>query len=134
MGCTHDARTCPDHGPKAQQKAYDDRRGTRHERGYGAAWDAYRLDFMNALVTLDIPLWCGARLPGTPPTTDSQCAAEGRMTYGRVVDHIVPVKGATDPRFYDRTNLQLLCDGATGRGCHDRKRQRERGEPTRGGA
>lgn len=37
-----------------------------------------------------------------------------------VVDHIVPITGADDPRFYDERNHQALCGS-----CHDAKRQRE---------
>jgi hypothetical protein len=43
-----------------------------------------------------------------------------------VLDHIIPITGKADPRRLDTTNTQWLCDGITGRGCHDRKRQRER--------
>jgi 5-methylcytosine-specific restriction protein A len=37
-----------------------------------------------------------------------------------VVDHIVPHRG-DKKLFWDSSNWQALCDGQTGRGCHDRK-------------
>jgi 5-methylcytosine-specific restriction endonuclease McrA len=40
-----------------------------------------------------------------------------------MIDHIVPVTGPDDPRFWDMSNHQALCSRA--HGCHDRKRQRE---------
>jgi 5-methylcytosine-specific restriction enzyme A len=125
-GCPHDATACPEHGRKAQAKAYDLRRGTRQARGYDERWTRYTQWFRDELARHGIPPVCGARLPGTPPTQDSDCQREQRITQARVVDHITPVQGKDDPRFYDPTNHQLLCDGVTGRGCHDRKRQRER--------
>lgn len=126
-GCPNDAATCPTHGRQAQAQAYDDRRGTAHARGYGATWRHYTEWFRAELFRLDVTRagLCGARLPGAPPTHDSECQAKGYVVPGHVVDHIVPVTGPNDPRFYDPTNHQLLCDGR-GNGCHDRKRQRER--------
>jgi 5-methylcytosine-specific restriction endonuclease McrA len=57
-------------------------------------------------------------------TADSECLQQGRTTevqgkFG-VTDHIVPVTGPDDPRFYDESNHQSLCNR-----CHNRKRQRE---------
>jgi 5-methylcytosine-specific restriction protein A len=104
---------CPAH-TKSKQRAYDDRRGSAAARGYGAKWTAYRDQFRARY-----PL-CGMRPPGAPGTADSQCAAEGRPEPMFVVDHIVPVQGAQDLRFYDETNHQALCER-----CHNRKRQRE---------
>ena len=43
-----------------------------------------------------------------------------RVEVATVVDHIMPVTGADDPRFYDPTNHQALCER-----CHNVKRQRE---------
>lgn len=124
-GCPHTARTCPDHGRRAATRAYDEHRGSAHSRGYGAQWRRYTLSYRQRLVALGIPPVCGARLPEAPVTTDSRCAQEGKVTSGHVVDHIMPVSGPHDPRFYDPANHQLLCDGR-GCGCHDAKRQRER--------
>lgn len=129
-GCDQDARTCPRHGRKAQQRTYDDRRGSAASRGYDAKWRRYTVAYRDKLHRLQVPRagLCGARLPGAPATTDSLCAREGRIQIGTVVDHIVPVTGPDDPRFYDETNHQLLCGGPGSAGCHDRKRQRERGK------
>jgi len=125
--CPNDATTCPDHGRTATAKAYDKRRGTASSRGYGGRWRRYAQWYRDELSRLNVPRagLCGSRLPGAPETNDSRCAAKGRITYGRVVDHIQPVSGPDDPRFFDSTNMQLLCDGVTGHGCHDAKRQRE---------
>jgi 5-methylcytosine-specific restriction endonuclease McrA len=37
-----------------------------------------------------------------------------------VVDHITPIRGASDPNFYRESNHQALCSS-----CHDAKRGRE---------
>jgi 5-methylcytosine-specific restriction protein A len=114
-GCGEMVRTpyCRTH-TQTNQQHYDDRRGTSTERGYGAKWRAYRDQFRARY-----PL-CGMAPPGAPRTTDSRCAAEGRLSPMYVVDHIVPVTGAQDVRFYDETNHQSLCER-----CHNAKRQRE---------
>jgi len=101
---------------KAKYKAYDDRRGSRHERGYGARWERVAAGLRRRQLR-----WCGQRMPGAPMTADSTCPQEGlSRVLTEVIDHIVPVKGAHDPRFWDSTNWQGLC-----RHDHDRKRQRE---------
>ena len=62
---------------------------SRHERGYGAAWDKLR----KVVMARDKHL-CQA------------CLKSGRVTVGNHVDHILPkAKGGTD----DLTNLQVLC-------------------------
>jgi 5-methylcytosine-specific restriction endonuclease McrA len=121
-GCSHSA-PCPDHGQQAKALAYDDRRGSASSRGYDRHWRQYTQQFRNTLVLKGVSRagLCGARLPGTPETADSQCQASGYVTIGTVVDHIVPISGRYDPRFYDPTNHQLLCDR-----CHNVKRQKER--------
>lgn len=126
-GCSYPSDTCPDHSKKAQQKAYDTRRGSASSRGYGARWRRYVEWYRAELMRLHVPRagLCGARLPGAPVTTHSRCTALGLVMPGHVVDHIEPVSGPDDPRFYDPTNHQLLCDGR-GHGCHDAKRQQER--------
>ena len=124
-GCTH-ASPCPTHGQQARRQAYDDRRGSAHSRGYGKAWRQFTVWYRAEMVRLGIPPICGARLPGARETTDSDCSARGYVTHGRVVDHMDPIAGAHDHRLLDPMEVQLLCDGVTGRGCHDRKRQRER--------
>lgn len=75
---------------------------SRHQRGYGTAWDKLR----KAILTRDKHL-CQA------------CLAKGRPTPARHVDHIVPkAKGGTD----DEANLQSLCVP-----CHDEKTARDKG-------
>ena len=70
--------------------------GSRHERGYGAAWVKLRLTILNRDAYL-----C------------QHCLADGRPTTATDVDHIKPkAKGGTD----DDDNLQSLC-----RPCHDAK-------------
>jgi 5-methylcytosine-specific restriction protein A len=69
---------------------------SRHERGYGAAWDKLRA----RILTRDKHL-CQA------------CKRKGRLTAANQVDHIKPkAKGGTD----DEQNLQSLC-----KPCHDAK-------------
>lgn len=128
LGCTQ-VEPCPEHGRKARAHAYDDRRGTSTERGYDANWERFRTWHQDECFRLEVPLagFCGSRLPGAPETEDSICAQQGLLTPARVLDHIDPITGKSDPRRLDPTNTQWLCDGQSGgRGCHDRKRQRER--------
>lgn len=128
-GCSHDARTCPTHGRKAKERAYNHARGSSSQLGYGARWRHFIQWYRDEQVRQGVPRagLCGSRLPGAPITQDSACERDGIVCYGRVVDHIVPVTGPDDPSFYDPFAVQLLCDGqAGGNGCHDRKRQRER--------
>jgi hypothetical protein len=124
-GCAH-ASPCPVHGREAKRHAYDDRRGSASSRGYGSRWRKFTEWYRHELQRHGIQPLCGARIPGAPQTTDSDCQSQGLITIGRIVDHIVPVQSATDANFYNPMGMQLLCDGVTGRGCHDRKRQRER--------
>jgi len=90
--------------------------------GYGARWYRYSVAFRSRYP------FCGARPSGYPPTGDSVCQAAGRLVpcapgnKRSVVDHITPVTGPHDPRFYDQANHQTLCQR-----CHNQKRHRERG-------
>lgn len=73
----------------------EQQRGTRQQRGYGAAWQRTR-----GRVLREAP-WC------------SKCAEGDIVTPATEVDHITPkVDGGTD----DRSNLAGLC-----RSCHSRK-------------
>lgn len=128
FGCPNGS-DCPDHGRKATIQRWDKARGTSSERGYGSRWRKYTSWYRGEQVRLGVPRagLCGSRLPGAPVTQDSECAKQGLIVLGSVVDHIIPTQGPDDPRHYAPENHQLLCDGRTGRGCHDRKRQRERG-------
>ena len=108
---------------RAHSRQVERQRGTAAERGYDARWRAYSL-----LFRAHHPL-CGMRGIGAPVTKDSVCAREGRYTPSTLVDHINPVSGPDDPRFYDEANHQALCDE-----CHNAKRQRESQGPRRQGA
>lgn len=75
---------------------------SRHERGYGTAWDKLR-----KVVLARDKFLCQA------------CLKNGRVTQGNHVDHINPkAKGGTD----DLDNLQCLCAE-----CHEAKTTRENG-------
>jgi 5-methylcytosine-specific restriction enzyme A len=87
---------CPAH-KRAQRQPYDERRGTAHERGYGARWQKARKLFLSAH-----PI-C------------RRCEKDGRLTPARVVDHIVPHRGDA-VLFWDRSNWAPMCTP-----CHDRK-------------
>lgn len=76
------------------------KRGTRHERGYGAAWDKLRQAIMSRDMHLCQP-----------------CKREDKATPAREVDHITPkAEGGTD----DAANLQAICIP-----CHRAKTQAE---------
>ena len=67
----------------------DERRGSRHERGYGTAWDKRRLRILKRDAGI-----CQA------------CLRDGVVHQGTEVDHIVPkARGGTD----DDENLQTIC-------------------------
>lgn len=77
-------------------------RKSRHERGYGTAWDKLRKRIMERDNYLCQP-----------------CKAKGRITGAKAVDHIEPkAKGGTD----DPNNLQAICGP-----CHDDKTIEDRG-------
>lgn len=80
---------CPAHA-KQKQQAYDSRRGTAAERGYGARWQARRLTFLKKY-----PL-C------------RHCEGEDQLKGATVVDHIIPHKG-DKVLFWDELNWQPLC-------------------------
>lgn len=81
----------------------DPSRGTRHERGYGSAWDALRLIILQRDAGLCVP-----------------CRAAGRVTPAAEVDHVVNrARGGAD----EPANLQAIC-----RACHKAKTARESAE------
>lgn len=90
-----DKGRCTDHKLTTSKK-YDKERGTAASRGYGARWQACRLQHLK-----DNPL-CVMCKP--------------KITAATLVDHIVPVTSAGDPLFYEPTNHQSLC-----RDCHSVK-------------
>lgn len=85
-----------------QSSRWDHGGKTRHQRGYGTAWDKLRATILDRDNHL-----CQA------------CLRNGRPVPGNQVDHIKPkAKGGTD----DESNLEVLC-----RPCHDKKSMRDRG-------
>lgn len=60
-------------------------------RGFGQDWRKFRLQ-----VLAEEPLCC-------------VCMAEGRVTAGTDVDHIIPFKGVDDPLRLDRRNVRVMC-------------------------
>ncbi|NUR54134.1 MAG: HNH endonuclease [Acidobacteria bacterium] len=80
-------------------------RGSRHARGYDAAWVRLRAAFL-ANPDNRHCVWC---------------AAEGRTTPTTEVDHVDPFTSYDDPRRLDRNNLQALCGL-----CHRRKTASQR--------
>lgn len=108
LGCQN-TQPCPEHARPAtkrrsvtSQRAYDQQRGSAHARGYDSRWRKARLAYL-------------AKHP-----LCAECLKRGIYTSARVVDHIVPHKG-DKALFWDSSNWQSLCDGLTGRGCHDHK-------------
>lgn len=84
---------CPDH-PRNWHK--QEKRGNRHERGYGSAWERVR-----KLVMLRDKGLC------------KPCGFQNRVSPATEVDHIVPKsQGGTD----DQVNLQSICSA-----CHKMK-------------
>lgn len=82
---------CPTHPPT--NRFADKKRGTRHERGYGSAWDKLR-----ALILARDAGLC------------QPCAQAQRVALATAVDHKIPkAEGGTD----DEDNLQSIC-----RACH----------------
>ena len=73
-----------------QSGGWKGQRGTRQERGYGAAWDRLRLVILRRDMGLCQP-----------------CRVKGRATAAAAVDHIKPkAQGGTD----EPDNLQAICD------------------------
>lgn len=84
-----------------REREYDSRRGSAHQRGYGATWRRLRRSYLQRN-----PLCV-------------ECLRQGRVTPATDVDHIIPrSRGGTD----DESNLQSMCHA-----CHSRKTNREDG-------
>jgi len=79
---------CPRHASKPN---YDRNRKSSADRGYGYRWRKARAAFIQRN-----PL-C------------RECEKEDRVTATAEVDHIIPVTGPDDPRFWDEGNWQPLC-------------------------
>jgi 5-methylcytosine-specific restriction protein A len=87
------------HGRCARHRRLDKNvRASAGERGYGREWRRYRRDYLLAHRSCVL------------------CARERRASPATVIDHITPVRGPTDPRFWDPQNHQALCSS-----CHSRK-------------
>ena len=87
----------PPYLARPRQKRQDNRRGSRHERGYTYRWEKARAAFLG-----EHPL-CKA------------CYQEGRVEPATVVDHIKPHRGDLT-LFWSTDNWQSLC-----KRCHDVK-------------
>jgi 5-methylcytosine-specific restriction protein A len=91
------------HAYTKQAGGWKGNKGTRHERGYGAAWDRKR----KVIIARDMGL-C------------QPCQRNGMVTPFAAVDHIKPkAKGGTD----DDDNLQAICHS-----CHLEKTAQEAAE------
>lgn len=88
-------------------------RGSASQRGYGAAWEAFRQQFVAMLIAAGIVPCCGAALPTGPRTQDSQCKADGILTFhGLHVDHeppLEPWERGDIAKVCDQNRVQLLC-------------------------
>ncbi len=93
---------CESHAGEERTRGWlpDAKRGTRHERGYGADWEKRREHVLYRDNGLCQP-----------------CLREGRCTPATAVDHVKEkADGGTD----DDDNLQAICDP-----CHKAKTARE---------
>ena len=99
---------------KRQGKDVD--RLSADDRGYSWKWRNYSTAWR------DRHPFCGERADGKLSAEHSLCAAEDRAVPPAVTDHIVPVRGADDPLFWDPANHQSLCAA-----CHNRKTATEDG-------
>jgi len=102
---------CQEHAhlKNANRRAFDERRGSAQERGYGARWQKSAKLYLSAH-----PL-C------------RHCLELGRTTPAVLVDHIIPHRGDM-VLFWDRNNWQPLC-----RPCHDGWKQSVERKAHRGG-
>jgi len=80
-----------------------DRRPSSTSRGYGARWQRVARQHL-----AQHPLCV-------------RCLTIGCPTPAQLVDHIIPIHGEADPRFYDPDNHQALC-----RRCHAVKTHADR--------
>ena len=84
-----------------RRRAFDARRGTASERGYGWKWQKARLAYLKAHPLCVV------------------CQAEGVVKAADTVDHKVPHKGDRE-LFWDADNWQSLCAEH-----HNREKQRQ---------
>lgn len=96
-------RPCEHCGKPEAKDTAEAYRKSSSERGYGGKWKTWRAAILKRLRATGE--WGG------------NCDRCGRVILKSVhCDHIEPVSGADDPRFYDRTNIQFLHAG-----CHSEK-------------
>ena len=84
-------RFCPEHA-RTERQRYDQQRGSAHERGYTYRWSKYSKWFLRQPENV----FCKLQLLGC--TNLSEC-----------VDHIDPVNGSSDPKFWQPENHQGAC-------------------------
>lgn len=103
-------------------------RGTAAQRGYGPFWVRWRPTFIGMLVALGILPVCGAALPDGPQTEDSQCKAQGWLTFtsqdgtGLHLDHepaLLPEERQDRTAICNPQRIQLLCAS-----CHAAKQSK----------
>jgi 5-methylcytosine-specific restriction protein A len=80
------------HKSRRQRSQTSAPRHSAARRGYGRQWRRLRAE-----VLAGEPLCRLCRKEGAPPTLATE------------VDHIIPTRGESDPKHYDRDNLQPLC-------------------------
>lgn len=99
--CRDGSGYCEAHqGDRKLNKFADERRGSRHERGYGSEWEKTRKRILARDAGLCQP-----------------CLKVGRVTVAKQVDHITPKgEGGTDAD----SNLQAICPA-----CHQAKTAEE---------
>lgn len=90
---------CKEHR-KEKDAAYDARRDTSNQRGYGSRWQKARAAYLRRH-----PL-C------------AECKRQGLTVAATVVDHIIPHRG-NKVRFWNSDNWQSLCAS-----CHNKKTAR----------
>lgn len=94
--CQSTAREKPcEHCGQPKQRTSDRHRGTSTERGYGWKWRQWRESIIRRM--RQTREW------------DGNCDMCGKIILRSIhCDHIEPVTGPKDTRFYDRTNIQFL--------------------------
>jgi len=94
---------CDKHRDHARRAA-DARRESAHARGYTNRWQQYRASYLRAH-----PMCV-------------RCLARKLLVPATDVDHVTPVSGPDDPRFWESMNHQGLCHS-----CHSEKTATEDG-------
>lgn len=87
---------------RTERIKYDKERGSAASRGYNSRWSRYSKQYR-----VDHPLCI-------------MCEKEGKLTVAECVDHIEPVNGPDDPKFWLESNHQSLCHS-----CHSEKTAKE---------